>query len=100
MNDKLIKKLQPGPGLYIIRPIPIEKSNSQITISNIKEDAYKKGEIIAVGGIEYTKNGEAIAPFFKIGDIVRYAFAGHEEIHEEAEVAHLIPFRQCLVRYL
>jgi len=100
MNDELIKKLQPGPGYYIVKPLPVEKSNSKITISNIKEDAYKKGEIIAVGGIEYNKNGEAIAPFFKIGDVVRYAFAGHEEIHEEAEVAHIVPFKQTLAKYL
>ena len=98
--DNLIRKLQPGPGYYIIKPTPIEKSNSQIAVANIKEDAYKKGEVIAVGGIDYDKNGVAIEPFFKIGDIIRYAFNGLEEIREEAEVAHIIPFRQAVAKYL
>ena len=97
--DNLIQKLVPAPGYYIVEPLTVEKSNSNIAVANITVDAYKKGKIIAVGGIEYTKTGEAIAPFFKIGDIVRYAFAGHEEIREEAEIAHIIPFKQALAKY-
>ncbi len=97
--NKLIQKLQPGPGYYIIKPLEIEKSNDKITIANIKEDAYKKGQIIAVGSIEYTKTGEAISPFFKINDVVRYAFNGLEEIREQVEIMHIIPFRQVVARY-
>lgn len=96
----LIEKLIPAPGFYIIAPLTIQQSSSKVLLSeSSNKDAYKKGTIIAAGGITYDKNGVALEPFFKIGDQVRFADNNLELIHEETETAYVIPFRSVVCKY-